>query len=140
MACDIGNAFLNVPNRERVHVIVGKELFGPEYENKRAVVVRALYGLKSASAALRHHFAATTTNDLGYKSTVADPEVYFKPKVKPDDFKYYACLIVYVDDVLSIDLKPEDAIDKISNIFRIKEGSVKSPDMYLDMGVKKRTI
>ena len=45
-----------------------------------------------------------------------------------------------MDDVLSIDLKPEDAIDKISNVFRIKDGSVKSPDMYLGMDVKKRTI
>ena len=90
MACDIGNASLNAPNRERVHVTVGKELFGPEHEGKRAVVVRALYGLKSASAAWRHHFAATIINDLGYKSTIADPEVYFKPKVKSDGTKYYA--------------------------------------------------
>ena len=140
MVCDIGNAFLNAPNRERVHVKVGKELFGPEHEGKYAVVVRALYGLKSASAAWRHHFASTITNDLGYKSTIADQEVYLKPKVKPDGTKYYAYLIVYVDDVLSIDFNPKEAIDKISNVFRIKEGSVQSPDMYLGMDVRKRTI
>ena len=51
MACDIGNALLNAPNRERVHVKVGKELFGIENEDKYAVIVRALCGLKSASAA-----------------------------------------------------------------------------------------
>ena len=42
MVCDIGNAYLNAPNRERVHVKVGKELFGPENEGKRAVICRAL--------------------------------------------------------------------------------------------------
>jgi len=56
IACDIGNAYLNAPNHERVYVIVGKALFGHENVGKRAVIVHALYGLKSASAAWRHHF------------------------------------------------------------------------------------
>ena len=29
LICDIDNAHLNAPNREKVHVIVGSELFGP---------------------------------------------------------------------------------------------------------------
>ena len=35
---------------KKVHVTLGKEIFGKEYEGKRAVIVRALYGLKSAGA------------------------------------------------------------------------------------------
>ena len=31
MAYSIGNAYLNTPNKKRVHVIVGKKLFGPEH-------------------------------------------------------------------------------------------------------------
>ena len=84
MACDIGNAFLNAPNRERGHVKVGKELFGPEHEGKFDVVVRALYGLKSAIAAWRQHFSDAITKEIGYKSTLADPEVCMKPMKKPD--------------------------------------------------------
>jgi len=45
---DIGNAYLNAPNKERVHVICGPELFGPENQGEKAVIVRALYGLKTA--------------------------------------------------------------------------------------------
>ena len=45
---DIGNAYLNAPNKERVHVKYGSELFGPESKGKIALVVRALYGLRSA--------------------------------------------------------------------------------------------
>ena len=103
MACDIGNAFLNTPNRERVHVKVGKELFGPEHEGKFAVVARALYGLKSASAAWRQHFSDVITKELGYKSTITDPEVYMKPMEKSDGSKCLSYLIVYIDDVLAIE-------------------------------------
>ena len=90
MACDIGNAYLNAPNRERVHVIVGKELFGLENIGKRSVIIRALYGLKSTSAAGRHHFFETIMQHLGYKSTIADPEVYIKAKEKDGGKKYYS--------------------------------------------------
>ena len=49
LAGDIGNAYLNAPCKEKVHVtIVDDLLFGPEHRNKTAVIVRALYGLKSA--------------------------------------------------------------------------------------------
>jgi len=66
LACDIGIAYLNAPNRERVHVVVGKELLGAEYQGKYAVIDRALYGLKSASAAWRSHLADTIMKILGY--------------------------------------------------------------------------
>ena len=140
MACDIGNAYLNAPNRERVHVIVGKELFGPEHEGKKAIIVRALYGLKSASAAWRHHFFQTITQKLEYKSTIADPDVYIKAKCKSDGSKYYSYLIIYVDDVLCIDVNPGETIEKIKTVYRVKPESVKTPDMYLGMDIRKWKI
>ncbi len=84
LAGDIGNAFLNAPNREKVHVTCGKELFGPEHEGKTAVVVRALYGLKSAGAAWREHITNAVTHDLGFTTTTADPDVHRKAKVTKD--------------------------------------------------------
>ncbi len=44
LAADIGNAYLNAPNRERVYAIAGKE-FGSR-AGQRVLIVRALYGLK----------------------------------------------------------------------------------------------
>lgn len=140
MACDIGNAYLNAPNRERVHVIVGKELFGQENVGKRAVIVRALYGLKSASAAWRQHFFETITQRLGYKSTIADPDVYLKPKSREDGTNYYSYLIIYVDDVLCLDINPGKTIEKISSVYRVKPDSIKSPTMYLGMDVRSWKI
>ena len=137
VACDIGNAFLNAPNRERVHVKVGKELFGPENEGKIAIIVRALYGLKSASAAWRHHFFTTITKQLNFKPTFADPDVYRKARIKPDGTRFYAYLIIYVDDVLCVDINPHTTIEQIGSTYRVKEGSNKFPDMYLGMDVRK---
>ena len=64
MACNIGNAYLNAPNKERVHIIVGKELFGPEHEGIKALIVHALYGLKSASVAWRLLLINYTTTSI----------------------------------------------------------------------------
>jgi hypothetical protein len=55
-ACDIMNAFLTAPCSEKIWLIAGKE-FGPTAGN-RAIVVRALYGLKSAGSSFRNHLLA----------------------------------------------------------------------------------
>jgi len=137
LACDIGNAYLNAPNREKVHVKVGKELFGSENEGKYAVVDRALYGLKSASAAWRSHFSDTITKVLGYSLTYADNDVYIKARTRGDGSKYYSYLIIYVDDVLCIDENPEKIIERISSVYRVKDGSIEEPKTYLGMNIRK---
>ena len=63
-SADIGNAYLNAPNKERVHVKCGPELFGPEGEGKIAIIVRALYGLKNAGNAWRHFLLNYITEEL----------------------------------------------------------------------------
>ena len=46
---DIGNTYLNVSCKERVHVPnIDSPLFGPESKKKTAVIIQALYGLRSA--------------------------------------------------------------------------------------------
>ena len=39
-------------------------------------------------------------------------------------------LIIYVGDVLRIDIEPGKTIEKIGTIYRVKPDSVKSPSMY----------
>mmetsp|Transcript_22895 Transcript_22895/g.32277 ORF Transcript_22895/g.32277 Transcript_22895/m.32277 type:complete len:129 (+) Transcript_22895:714-1100(+) len=50
-AADIGNAYLNANCKERVHTTLYHVLLGPEHKDKVALIVRALYGLKSSGAA-----------------------------------------------------------------------------------------
>jgi hypothetical protein len=98
LATDIGNAYLNAHPRERVYTTAGPE-FGPELQGKHVLIVRALYGLKSSSAAWRSHLS-NTLHCLGYTSCKADPDFWFRAAVKNDGFRFYEYVLVYVDDLL----------------------------------------
>ena len=73
MACDVGNAYLNVPCRKDIWFIAEPEQ-GGRY-GKVMVVVRALYGLKSSGASWRAMFAETLYG-IGILTTQADPDVF----------------------------------------------------------------
>ena len=53
---DVLNAYITAPCKEKVWTVLGPE-FGPD-AGKNALIVRALYGLKSAGAAFRAHLAS----------------------------------------------------------------------------------
>ena len=133
MSADIGNAYLNAPNKEKIWTVAGHE-FGTDKESV-FIITRALYGLKSAGAAWRMFFAQTLTQ-LEFKPTRGDSDVYIKPQSKPDGTRYYKMLLVYVDDilVLSHDMKP--IIDGIAAQFRLKEDTLRAPGQYLGATVK----
>lgn len=134
---DIGNAYLNAPPKEKVHVKVGAELFGPEHRGHTAIIVRALYGLKSAGNAWRHHLASYIRDELNYKDTIADPDVYRRAELKPNGDKYYSYLIVYVDDILCIHHDPKSIMSIIGDTFRLKGGIVENPEMYLGTDLRR---
>jgi hypothetical protein len=46
-------------------------------------------------------------------------------------------LLVYVDDVLAISHRAKEVIDSIGEIYKVKPGSDKEPDIYLGANVKK---
>ncbi len=81
LATDIGNAYLNAKLREIVYFTAGPE-FGAELQGKHAIIVHALYGLKSSGAAWRSHFA-NTLRSLGFTSCSADPDVWYRAAKKP---------------------------------------------------------
>ena len=136
LSADIGNAYLNAPNKEKVHVQCGPELFGPECEGRTAIIVRALYGLRSAGNAWRHHFSTYIRKELGFQPTRADDDVYRKPKTTKDGKQYYAYLIIYVDDVVCCDEDPGPVMSQINSDFRLKNDKIDIPKMYLGTDVK----
>ena len=96
---DIQNAYLTAPNKEKIYCIAGPE-FRPD-EGKVMLITRALYGLKSAGAAFRL-FLALTLDDMSFKPSQVDPDVWMRPATKPDGEEYYEYVLVYVDDILAI--------------------------------------
>ena len=60
-----------------------------------------LYGLKSSGAAFRE-FLAEQLDKMGFKSSIADPDVWIRPATKIDDEQYYDFILLYVDDMFAI--------------------------------------
>ena len=131
--CDVQNAFLSADNLERHWMRAGPE-FGPE-QGKIFIVVRALYGLKSASAAFRA-FMAKRLDEVGFISTPADPDVWMRPAVKPgtstsENF-YYEYVMMYVDDILAISTDATAVLESLkSDTIRYKHDKIDTPEMYL---------
>ena len=94
---NILNAYEQAPVTEKVWTTLGPE-FGKD-ARKSAVIVKALYGPKSAGAASRSHLARCMES-LGYQSCKAYPDLWLKPEVRPEDrVKYYSYILCYVDDI-----------------------------------------
>jgi len=137
-ASDIQNAYLTAPVVEKITTICGEE-FGKD-KGRRAIVVRALYGLKGSGSAFRLHLADCMRH-LGYFSCMADPDVWMKPKTRPSDgHKYYSYVLLYVDDCLAIDHDAEGCLRKIDHFFKMKPGSIGDPDFYLGAKMRKVTL
>jgi hypothetical protein len=120
MSCDLQNAYLNAECREKIWFEGGIEC--GEDRGKILVVVRALYGLKSAGASWRSALAQLL-QDLGYESSKADPDVWLRKAVKPDGLEYYEMLFVYVDHILTLSHRAREAIAEITDFYTAKEGS-----------------
>jgi hypothetical protein len=79
---DVLNAYITAPVTEKVWTVLGPE-FGND-AGKTAIIVRALYGLKSAGAAFCAHLASFM-RQMGYTFCKADPDLWFKALTRPDD-------------------------------------------------------
>ena len=104
---------------------------------KKAIIVHALYGLKSSGGSFSRQISDCMRN-LGYTPCKADPDLWFKPEVQPDDgFRYYAYVLLYVDDCLSIHHDAEASLHQLNEFFQMKIGSIGDPDIYLGAKLRK---
>ena len=100
----------------------------------------SLHGLKSAGAAFRNHLA-DCMRTLGYKPCLADPDLWYKPMVRPEDgHKYYAYMLLYVDDCLSIYHNAHGQLEQLDWYFKMKPGSIGDPDVYFGAKLRKMTL
>ena len=136
---DIQNAYLQAPTSERHYIICGPE-FGLENVGKKALIVRALYGGKSAGADYWRHVRAAM-DDMGFESCKADPDVWMQPGVKDDGVEYWEYVLLYTDDILAIMTDPESFLrHEIGTRFTLKEKSIGPPSQYLGNKVSKVTL
>lgn len=135
---NVKNAFLSAPNLEKVWIRAGPE-FAEEDQGKVFIVKCAFYGLKSASVAFRNYLAEKLDH-MGFKSSVADPDVWMRPSIKQDGTRYYSYVLAYVDDILAISEDPDGIMNKLKERFTFKDDKVEEPSNYLGARLQKRKI
>jgi len=87
LAGDILNAYLNTPISEKYWTVCGPE-FGSELERCKALIVRALYGTKSAGRDFRNHLRSCM-DILGHTFCLADPDLWMRQAVDEKGVEYY---------------------------------------------------
>jgi hypothetical protein len=135
---DIGNAYLTAPITEKIWNVIGPE-FGDD-AGKRALIVRAFYGLKSSGAAFRNHLAESMKH-LGWEPYRADRDLWMKAETRPNDgVRYWAYILIYVDDILCVHHDPGIPLAKLDEYLKMKEGSIQVPTFYLGAKLKKTVL
>ena len=133
LTCDVQNAYINAGTKEKVWFRAGAEMGSDK--DKVVVIIRALYGLKSSGARWREHMAQTLRN-AGFSSCKADPDIWLQPAIKADGSKIYEYVLCYVDDCIFQGIDPNAFMDYLRGSYKLKEGSVKSPESYLGADVR----
>ncbi|KAI2497125.1 Reverse transcriptase (RNA-dependent DNA polymerase) [Fragilaria crotonensis] len=110
LSCDIQNAYLAAPNKEKVWTKFTDQL-GPEYNGKKAIIAKA------------------------FRPRSLDEE-----REKSNGDHIYEYVISYVDDLVFQGIDPNVFMDALGKRFTLKPGSIKEPDTYLGANVKKFRI
>lgn len=103
------------------------------------IVVRALYGLKSASAAFRAHMAGKL-DELGFRSSIVDPDVWLRAATKADGEEYYEYTMMYVDDILVISVDAMSIMKELQRSVKFKNDKIEPPSNYLGAKLMKKQI
>ncbi len=135
---DVLNAYITAPVKEKVWTILRPE-FGHD-SGTSAIIVRALYGLKSAGAVFQAHLASFMCQ-MGYTSCKANLDLWLKAVTRPEDnVHYYAYILCYVDDILCIYHNPMSVMNEINSFLPLKPSSVGNPDIYLGAKLKQTQL
>ena len=138
LSCDIQNAYLAAPNKEKVWTKFTDQL-RPEYNGRRAIIAKALYGLRSSGRSFRDYLAKNL-RELGFTSSKADPDLWMRAGVKPNGDKIYEYVISYVDDIVFQGVDPKGFMDALGQRFTLKPDSIREPETYLGVDIKKFRI
>ena len=111
-----------------------------ENVGKLAIIVRALYGGKSAGADYWNHVRKAMLN-MNFESCKADPDVWFRPGTKANGTEYMQYVLLYTDDILCVMENPMKFLkEEFGQRFTLKEKSIGPPTQYLGNKVSEVTL
>jgi hypothetical protein len=83
---------------------------------------------------------AKKLDDMGFKSSVADPDVWMRPATKVDGEEYYEYILMYVDDILAVSATPLPIMQEIQDMVKFKNDKIEEPMNYLGARLQKKNI
>ena len=107
-ARDIKNSYLQIPSSEKYFIICSPE-FGLENIGKRAMIIRALYGVNRAGADYWGH-VWYEVYEMGFEYCKADTDIWFCSATKYNGTDKYQYVLLYKDEIMEIMQNPEDFI------------------------------
>ena len=120
LSSDIGNASLNAKPLEKCYVIVQDAyLFGPSAIGKNALIVRALYVLKSSGDAWRLYLVNILRKELNFSQCSADNDEWMRHSFDNHGIKVYDYIYIYVDDILIILSDPKKYMDALGTFVEL---------------------
>ena len=108
---------------------------GRPIRTKVVIVVRTLYGIKYLAMQFQNCFFGTIGNMLGYRSSVDEPDLWYKPMTDTDYFEYYSYILVYVDDLLLIMKCSKETMAQIQERFTGKHSIIEEPKSYIEVDI-----
>eukprot|EP00957_Ditylum_brightwellii_P092857 7069095-Ditylum_brightwellii.AAC.1 len=119
-----------VPSSQKHYIVCGAE-FGLENVGRQALIMKALYGGKSAGKDFCNHLRECMRH-LGFVSCPTDPDVWMRPAIHSDGSKHYEHILLYTDDTLATGEHSEKLLCQgIGKYFQLKEESVGPSKIYL---------
>ena len=113
---DVLNSYITSPVKYKIWTYLGPD--HGEDEDKKAIIVRALYGLKSSGANFRAHLCECMAA-LEYKPCLSDPDIWLTAQHRGgiDSYSYIFC---YVDDIMVIHHYSRPILDRIDKFMYLK--------------------
>ena len=128
---DVGNAYLEAYTDQNLCIIVGPEL--KELQVHLLIMIKTLHGTRSGGARW-HDRLSDILQELKFKPSKADPDVWMRPEAGGTCYEYIA---VYVDDLAIAAKDPQTFCNELKKRYNLKLKSVGSLEYHLGCTYKK---
>jgi hypothetical protein len=78
--------------------------------------------------------------EMGFQSTIADPDVWLQAASKGDSEQYFNYVLMYIDEILSMSCSTRSILEVIQKPFKLKQDCIEPPDYYLGAKLQEKLI
>ena len=80
-------------------------------------------------------------DEIGFKYSPADPDMWLRPAIKPYKEEYYDYILMYVEDILAISMNPTEILKSMEGkTVKYKNGNIATTEIYLGEKLKQKLM